>query len=107
MKREIKFRAWYGKEMDYFKLGETNHYPSNVMDFPVMEFTGLNDKNGKDIYDGDRWGKVSGLIINAVVVFHESRWALKWDNGSIGDLYSHVQTKSGEVIGNVYENPYY
>ena len=66
--REIKFRAWTGISMEY-SVGVSKHggfycapdpldtasltttlYGENV---PIMQFTGLKDKNGKEIYEGD------------------------------------------------------
>lgn len=69
--REIKFRAWTGQQMEYnimagflgtfyvqgidendlASMSQFNSkYPNNT---PVMQFTGLHDKNGKEIYEGD------------------------------------------------------
>lgn len=61
--REIKFRAWNGDAMEYG--GFSVHASSGQIiaapfitrvtkDAPLMQFTGLHDKNGKEIYEGDR-----------------------------------------------------
>lgn len=64
--REIKFRAWDGKEMkESFLLHQSNGNIPIIdvgikvvslepqYDWKIMQFTGLKDKNGKEIYEGD------------------------------------------------------
>jgi hypothetical protein len=60
MNREIKFRAWDGAQWSYFTIGQTwtdfmfsvyHDHCSNGKTF--YQHTGLKDKNGKEIYEGD------------------------------------------------------
>ncbi len=117
--REIKFRAWIKQDDDYFmayniqniydgmndesgKLGGVSSFHSflDEEDVKVMQFTGLKDKNGKEIYEGDILsnGSKSGKVI-----FHRCAFMVEEKNGQ-GILSSYIQADF-EVMGNIYENP--
>jgi len=128
--REIKFRAWLkgfwgGGEIYPAKMSEpflitditdwcgiSKFKDFHLKDCVIMQFTGLLDKNGKEIYEGDI------LLTNQVhkheIVFsHGSFKALEMApmfSMRFGDFYLHdisdFQDKiTSEVIGNVWENP--
>jgi len=115
--REIKFRAWDGKKMKYevFPTGdnsicywignpdvELNFHDSGSFKWKIMQFTGLHDKNGKEIWEGDilkweYWPYEDHVIENIVV---------EYKNGRFSVPYSECDTiDSIEVIGNIYDNP--
>ena len=107
--RDIKFRAWntFHKEMYFFKVGEG--YNGLMIDREsIMQFTGLHDKNGKEIYEGD--------IVSASIYSDEKPKTLEvyYDNGCFIIEYQDSEsdfTPLGwfpsivEIIGNIYENP--
>jgi len=82
----------------------------------ITQFTGLLDKNGKEIYEGDLFGKMGGdaerpgeYEIHAKVYFDEDLGAFCIDDqrGGWEYLFDYLQKSRNEreVIGNIYENP--
>ena len=87
MNREIKFRAWHKNLKKMFKIGQitlekgTWNFEPNDRDFigmsipyqpsfVLMQYTGLHDKNGKEIYEGDIIRIKNSLIeIEGEVIF--------------------------------------
>lgn len=132
--REIKFRAFHKNKMYYFGLFEGHDewflifegIPLNKDD-PVMQYTGLKDRNGKEIYEGDivkafleEWDRGEDLFfaektIYGVVKINPSRTGMiiRKVDCEEEDLKPHflegkfkkIKTKYDEVIGNIYENP--
>lgn len=110
--REIKFRCWWkvGKEMEYWGLADRNYYAvtDSKNNCVVMQYTGLKDKNGKEIYEGDLivlWeDDVAGIGVGEVKYSDDSEIGGHYyiDDGAGGVLFEDL-TKL-EVAGNIYEN---
>lgn len=114
-----RFRAWYtpfkgktiGQEMKYGQAGRLITHAEMAPDkYVLMQSTGMKDKNGVEIFEGDvvitskgAIGYVAYLQQEAgfVVVLKKSDYRLGHRN--TGESYD-VAT-AHEVIGNIYENP--
>ena len=145
--REIKFRAWDATENKMFQVqklvwdgggqkiisGEeafTSHY---FKDCVLMQYTGLHDKNGKEIYEGDilavkfngrymerlYWEGPPDAIARVFWDYHgfrlgcqgekDFRYADFYDflehKEEIDNYYLDMGLKHTEIIGNIYDNP--
>ena len=108
--REIKFRGWYGKQMNYnLWIGQNN--VNNIFedeDIVWMQYTGLKDKNGKEeIYFNDycnaKFKTKEGVTeVSGKIIFNEYMICLETREG---EIYSVNRLHDFEVIGNIYENP--
>ena len=128
MNREIKFRAWHKDLKKMFKIGQItleegtwNFEPNDrgfigmsipyQPSFVLMQYTGLHDKNGKEIYEGDnvycqtKYGKAK-----AIIKFIDGKFVAYWNSALTHPENGHhiacyEINKRFEVIGNIYDNP--
>ena len=113
--REIKFRAWDGErlrkvntigwvdeDMDFVT---TPRYSGPAEDFRLMQFTGLKDKNGVEIYEGDvLFHPLQG---RRKVFYPYSETVASYGLRDIDNGFGSTLQDSHaiwEVIGNIYEN---
>lgn len=86
-------------KVDYKCEPHWAHFEPYHKDIHLMQYTGLKDKNGVEIYEGD------------LILIGEKRRKVEviFKDGSFGYLYNGVcvsfQYQSPEVIGNIYEMP--
>ena len=116
--REIKFRAWDKHTKRMWQWDEHNAFSTGRgsikewftdQDLCIMQFTGLKDKNGKEVYEGD--------VITCYAVQRETHDAIekhekievKYSDGYFYPFGYNCGWRSYvddiEVIGNIYENP--
>ncbi len=132
MNNRFKFRVWTGSTMEYnvvvgrlgsfyalqdpndsASLNPTSKYPDNCA---VIQYTGLQDKNGAEIYEGD--------ILNQILDSKPCYYIVEWGNRPdyCGFVLRPLMKRDGtfrmtvhdfkiylaegfEIIGNIYENP--
>lgn len=119
MNNRFKFRVWNKRTeemldvrlISYFSTGNIcrveaqnavgdikilDDYKTSIEDIELMQCTGIKDKNGKLIYEGDiakdRWGNIKEVKFRSGCFFWRFEEATYWGSGAL------------EIIGNIYEN---
>ncbi len=122
--RDIKFRIWDTENKEMLKVQELDFEPTfyggriairpdqyndyfDTEDMILMQYTGLHDKNGKEIYEGDilRFNEVDTAIVewNEKYAYFMVRPIQDYYFDS--DVLGHaIEYNNAEIISNIYEN---
>jgi uncharacterized phage protein (TIGR01671 family) len=97
---------------DYTLTDWANYY--GLEEYTIMQFTGIHDKNGKGIYEGDIVKRIAkrsccGAVeytIEGVVEWFCEGWVVRENGDDIGGCaWANQKNEIIEVIGNIFENP--
>jgi len=120
--REIKFRAWLKDTNEMIEVEDirlNKPFMINTTsawrledEIILMQYTGLKDKNGKEIYEGDivtiGIDEIPPFFTKGKVVYSPPAFVLECEDGmerSLELLLDYSSEEVLEVIGNIYENP--
>jgi uncharacterized phage protein (TIGR01671 family) len=127
--KEIKFRAWDKAEKRWYDYEDSeifidlhgqpliyaaeNPYPFANTDIELMQYTGLKDKNGKEIYEGD-YLRCKQYIGGNFVEYHLELGYVEFVHGAFGlhrkqgfyrPFKDWLEEYELEVLGNIHDNP--
>lgn len=121
--REIKFRLWcfetnsfytdgFSVDMDGWSWHDDNDKSHRLgTNYSLQQYTGLKDKNGVEIYEGDvvrifnwNWCGEQQLIGTSTIVFDTDNGCWQTEDLIVEDQNDFYRKANFEVIGNIYQN---
>jgi uncharacterized phage protein (TIGR01671 family) len=127
---DIKFRVWHDEKLHRVVEINFEGYQDGIRkikkntgesiwdcesnEYRLMQYTGLKDKNGVEIYEGDilkvdddwdKFGMFAGYISEVYYGFGCTRFKPRYDKNSRGKILEDDDTIFMEVIGHIHENP--
>jgi uncharacterized phage protein (TIGR01671 family) len=121
MNRPIKFRVWDKRETKGMSTknmlydAQLHHFWQDFVDYPgyeLMQYTGLTDKNGKEIYEGDilkiSYGAMGDVIGQVLYEADHGGYIFQWERK--GPNQHHINLNcdvafESVIVGNILENP--
>ncbi|WP_157820874.1 YopX family protein [Macrococcoides caseolyticum] len=100
-KKKKRFLDDFTMEIDRYGISVLDefNYVVDEDDRVLMQSTGLNDMNVKEIFEGDivkYWENIG------YIEFYQGSWVINWNDGSLFDLYDNENNL--EVLGNIHEH---
>ena len=120
--REIKFRAWDKEQKEWVKYSITDNIPifchntsrwktdKEGKRFALCQYTGLKDKNNREIYEGDivrDFGSDYVPVYTKGIYMALNTEQLKYpeEHRQLSTQFNVIWRNGCEIIGNIYENP--
>lgn len=123
MNREIKFRVWDVENKEMLEVQELDFEPTfyggriairpdqyndyfDTEDMILMQYTGLKDKNGKEIWENDIVEITRECIYDkGIIVFKNGCFFIKSKENLLALYNCELNNYKVKVIGNIYDNP--